>query len=65
MKRETLLDIYQKSNQALALIQVAGHPAKRDELESWQSFEILKTLHNLVGDIGIELAEELDKRSSK
>ena len=62
MKQDKLLKAYESAMQALALVQIGGFHAKKDETAAWQAFELLKTLHGIIGESSGLLAELLDER---
>ena len=62
MKRKNMVEAYDVAMQALALAQIGGHMAKNDKMENWQMLELLKTLHDLIGDFSGILADTLDNQ---
>lgn len=65
MKQDKLLEAYESAMQAVALLQISSHCAKNDGLASWQALELLKTLHQIIGDSSSLLAELLDERQER
>jgi len=65
MKQDKLLEAYEKSTQVMGLIQIGGHHAKDGEMQAWQAFELLKTLHTIIGESTSLLAELLDERQER
>jgi hypothetical protein len=62
MKKDKLLDAYESSMQAMALLQISSDCVKNDALDSWKALELLKTLHQIIGESSGLLAELLDQR---
>jgi len=65
MKQDKLIEAYDKSTQAMGLVQICGHHAKNGEMKAWQAFELLKTLHTIIGESSLLLAELLDEREER
>ena len=65
MKRDKLLEAYESSMQAIALLQISTHCVKNDELDSWRALELLKTLHQIIGESSGLLAELLDEKQAR
>jgi hypothetical protein len=51
--------------QAIALLQISTHCVKNDELDSWRALELLKTLHQIIGESSGLLAELLDEKQAR
>lgn len=65
MKQDKLLDAYDSAMQAVALLQISVHCVKNEALDSWKALELLKTLHEVVGQSSGLLAELLDERQER
>jgi hypothetical protein len=65
MKQDKLSDAYDSAMQAVALLQISVHCVKNEGLDSWKALELLKTLHQIVGDSSGLLAELLDEKQER
>jgi hypothetical protein len=65
MRQDKLSEAYDSAMQAVALLQISVHCVKNDGLDSWKALELLKTLHQIVGESSRLLAELLDERQER
>jgi len=65
MKKDKLLEAYDSAMQAIALLQISTYCVKNEQLDSWKALELLKTLHQIVGESSGLLAELLDERQDR